>query len=105
MVTAIVSFMLALAPSSPERRDLSPCIVPMRPLRVLAAGHLVIIVLIVLVVFVMLIVLIVTMIVLVAIVIGISRVDVGCSRRFRCTFLIRSVVPSRLGKRRPLARS
>ena len=43
--------------------------------------------------------------VLVAIVIGISRVDVGYSRRFRCTFLIRSVVPSRLGKRRPLARS
>ena len=58
---------------------------------------LVIIVLIVLIVFVMLIVLIVlivTMIVLVAIVIGISRVDVGCSRRFRCTFLIRSAVPS-----------
>ena len=66
---------------------------------------LVIIVLIVLIVFVMLIVLIVTMIVLVAIVIAVSRVDVGCSRRFRCTFLIRSAVPSRLGKRRPVARS
>ena len=60
----------------------------MRPLRVLAVRLLVIIVLIVLIVFVMLIVLIVTMIVLVAIVIGISRVDVGCSRRFRCTFLL-----------------
>ena len=51
-------------------------------------------VIIVLIVFVMLIVLIVMMIVLVAIVIGISRVDVDCSRRFRCTFLIRSAVPS-----------
>ena len=58
--------MLALALSSLERRDLSPCIVPMLPLRVLTVRLLVIIVLIV---FVMLIVLIV----LVAIVIGIRR--------------------------------